>query len=156
VIKLQFVRGGGFSSSLIAWFSAGAFSHVDCVLPDGRLLGARSDACGGQPPGVRIRPAGYEAWKQRVVMSMAPKDSASEMKFYSFLNDQLGKPYDRIAIIGFATGRDWRDPQEWFCSELAAAALETAGLLPALYTPANKVTPAALALVISAVGGIVG
>ena len=156
MIKLQFVLGTGLSSRGIAWFSAGHFSHVDCVLPDGRLLGARSDACGGQPPGVRVRPAGYENWKERVVMTVPERGLSDKQRFYDFLAAQIGKPYDSTAIWGFAVGRDWRDPRDWFCSELAAAALEMGGYLPVLYAPVNKITPAALALAVSAVGAVVG
>jgi hypothetical protein len=54
MIRLQFVLGTGLSSQAIAWFSAGHFSHVDAVLPDNRLLGARSDVVGGKPPGYRF------------------------------------------------------------------------------------------------------
>lgn len=151
MIRLQFVLGYGLSSQAIAWFSAGHFSHVDAILPDGRLLGARSDAIGGRPPGVQIRLPDYEKWKERVVM-MLPSTPDQERSFLGFLDKQLGKPYDSTAIWGFATGRDWRNPDDWFCSELLTAALEIAGVCPTLYTPSNKVTPAALAMVMSALG----
>jgi hypothetical protein len=150
-VKLQFVLGNGLSSQAIAWFSSGTFSHVDAVLPDGTLLGARSDGCGGQQPGVRIRPPAYETWKRRVVMSY-PVPPAAEAKLYKFLKEQLGKPYDKTAIWGFAAGRDWRDPKDWFCSELQAAAMEAAGIIPTLYTPTSKITPATLATLFSAIG----
>lgn len=152
MIRLQFVLGTGLSSKTIAWFSAGKFSHVDTVLPDGTLLGARSDAVGGQPPGVRIRPQNYEHWALQVTMSMAVDPHLEEL-YYEFLNKQLGKPYDSTAIWGFAAGRDWREKDSWFCSELCCAGLEEVTILPMLYTPRNKVTPAALATVVSAAGG---
>ena len=123
MIRLQFVLGRGICSAAIAWFSAGTFSHVDAVLPDGYLLGARSDRIGGKAPGVQIRPPGYEKWKSRVVMTLAV-DRDTEAAFLRFLNAQIDKPYDSTAIWGFATGRDWRNPDEWFCSELQTAALE--------------------------------
>lgn len=146
--------GGGLSSRAIAWFSAGHFSHVDCILPSGGLLGARSDRIGVVAPGVQIRPGAYEKWKERVVMDLSAKPS-EHSRFYEFLNSQLGKPYDKTAILGFATGREWRDPDAWFCSELQAAALEVSGRCPDLYTPRAKVTPAGLASIVSALGGIV-
>jgi len=151
MIRLQFVLGMGLSSSAIAWFSAGHFSHVDAILPGGRLLGARSDRVGHRPPGVQIRPAGYEPWKERVVMTLSVTPNR-EKSFLGFLHTQIGKPYDSTAILGFAAGRNWRDPKDWFCSELQAAALEAAGVVPALYSPVNKITPAALATVMSAIG----
>ena len=153
-IALQFVLGMGLPSQAIAWFSAGKFSHVDCVLPDGRLLGARSDGPGHTKPGVQIRPACYESWKQRVVLTL-PATRDQEWNFYTFLWDQLGKPYDHTAIWGFVAGRDWRSAGAWFCSELMAAASEVACLCPMLYAPINKVMPAALALVYSALGATI-
>lgn len=54
-IKLQFVREKDLSSQVIAWFSAGHVSHVDTVLDDGRLLGARSDRVGGEADIQRAR-----------------------------------------------------------------------------------------------------
>lgn len=151
-ISLQFVLGSGMSSAAIAWFSSGHFSHVDCVMPDGSLLGARSDRVGHRPAGVQIRPAFYETWKQRVVMSIETTP-AQEKCFYQFLNAQVGKPYDSSAIWGFAAGRDWREKDSWFCSELQMAALEDAGIVPELYTPFNKIAPVTLCTVSSAIGG---
>jgi len=151
MITLQFVLGKGLSSQAIAWFNSGKFSHVDCIFPDGTLLGARSDVILGIPPGVQIRPQGYEEWKIRYKMKLAATP-LQEDRFYAFLQSQKGKPYDKTAIWGFAAGRDWREKDSWFCSELQAAALEYAALTPELYSPVNKISPAALALVMSALG----
>ena len=153
MIRFQFVLGYGWTSQAIAWFSAGVFSHVDAVLPSGKLLGARADKADGIS-GVAIREPFYEKWKARIVMSLVVKPEV-EAEFYSFLDAQLGKPYDKTAILGFATGRDWRTDDSWFCSELGTAALEQSNACPVLYTPRNKVTPAALATVMSALGAVI-
>jgi len=154
-IQLQFVCGNAISSRTIAWFSAGHLSHVDAILPDGRLLGARSDHVGGKPPGVQVRHPGYAKWVSRIIMTI-PTDQTKQDKFYDFLRMQIGKPYDRLAILGFLFNRDWRDDDSWICSELQAAALEYAGISPSpLYLAANKITPVACALVCSALGAIV-
>jgi uncharacterized protein YycO len=151
LIQLQFVLGHALSSSLIAWFSSGHFSHVDCVMPDGYLVGAQSSRVDGYPEGVRRRRAHYTTWKRRVVFDV-PATAAQKKKFYAFLTAQIGKPYDHQAILGFVLGRDWREDDSWICSELQAAALEHAGIVPQLYLAANKITPVALALAISAIG----
>lgn len=153
-ITQQFVLGAGGSSYAIARFSGGPLSHVDARLPDGRLLGARFDKCGGQPSGVRIRCAGYEQWKSRIVyrLETTPVQAA---RYYDFLQDQLGKPYDWSAILGFAFNRNWRDPRKWYCSELQAAAMEYAEITSRLFLPAYKITPVMLALVMSALGATV-
>lgn len=80
--------------------------------------------------------------------------SEKEAAFTAFLKEQLGKPYDHTAIWGFAAGRDWRQDDSWFCSELQTAALEIAGILPVVCTPTNKVTPATLAALFSAIGAV--
>ena len=154
MVRFQFVLGRGLSSKVIAWYSSGHFSHVDIILPDGRLLGARSDAPGGTRTGVQIRPAFYEKWNQRVIMGIETSVD-QERSFYDFLMPQVGKPYDSTAIWGFVAGRDWRNDDAWYCSELGTAAIEVANICPVLYTPRNKVTPAALATVMSALGASV-
>jgi hypothetical protein len=152
MIRLQFSRQSGLISNAIAWFSAGHFSHVDAVLPDGNLLGARHDRVGGKPPGVQVRPQDYvEFSEKRLFFIPAPPEQAR--MFYDFLLAQVGKPYDIAAIWGFALDRDWRNPDSWICSELQAAALEQVGRVPRLFLAANKITPGALALVVTAIGG---
>lgn len=154
-IRLQFVLSHAVSSSLIAWFSAGHFSHVDAVLPkSGMLLGAQSRVIGSYPAGVQIRHQNYAPWQRRVEFEVSCTATQSR-RFYKFLREQVGKPYDHSAIWGFVTGRDWRQDDSWICSELQAAALEYAGVLPKLYLAANKITPVALALAVSAAGGTV-
>jgi hypothetical protein len=151
-VRLQFVLGAGLASQAIAWFGAGHFSHVDYVLPDGRLLGARTDHPVDGKTGVQIRPANYEVWKERQVISI-PCSQRSLNRYETFLRAQVGKPYDKTAIFGFVAGRDWRAPDSWFCSELQARAGEVAGLWPRLDTPVTKIMPGTLAIVSTAVGG---
>ena len=150
-VKLRFVRGMDFSSRVIAWFSSGHLSHVDAVLPDGTLLGARADIIKGIPTGVQERPAGYEKVALEIVMEI-PCTALQEVAFYRFLRSQRGKPYDRTAIWAFAFNRDWHEADSWICSELQTAALEAAGILPKLFEDCNKITPVALANTISAIG----
>jgi uncharacterized protein YycO len=153
-IKLQFVCQDQISSEAIAWFSQGHFSHVDAIMTDGSLLGARSDKVGGKPSGVQIRPPSYVKFSTKVVMEI-PATPAQTAAFYGFLGTQVGKPYDSSAIWAFVINRDWREPDSWICSELQSAAGEAAGITPKLYLAANKITPVGCALAFSAVGGTV-
>lgn len=148
VVRLQFVQGRALTSSAISWFSSGHFSHVDIVLPDDRLLGARSDAADGVK-GVAVRRANYELWNKRVVFSV-PATNVQVATAYKFAFAQVGKPYDHTAILGFMFNRAWMDSDSWYCSELAMAMLEKAGVLGPLYLAANKITPVAAALAVSA------
>jgi hypothetical protein len=152
-VKLQFVLGENLASLAIAWFNSGHFSHVDSVLPDGTLTGARSDIIGGGS-GVRNRPAGYETWRRRVVMYV-PCTPEQYAKYWAFINAQLGKPYDMSAIVAFMLDRNFHDPDQWFCSELVTAALEAAGIIGTLFEGCNKVSPTPLALVVSSIEGVV-
>jgi uncharacterized protein YycO len=133
-ISLQFVTEKGVGSTLIRWGTHSDFSHVDAVLHGGPLLGARSDT---KMPGVSIRAPDYAPFTRRQTVVIPTQ---ADMAFYSFLMDQLGKPYDWKAIVGFAVDRNWRDPDSWFCSELVAAALEAAKIVK-VQTPANRISP---------------
>jgi len=148
-IVLQFVEGSGFGSGMIKWFGHGAYSHVDSVLPDGRLLGARNDAVGGVKPGVRIRPADYVASENvsRVVLLVGDR---MRDDYYAFIDAQLGRAYNKTAILAFAFGAEWSNPEAWFCSQLVAAGLQACGYLPKLSEPANKIDPDDLRLILSA------
>ena len=136
-------------SRAIQIFSRGWPSHVDHVLADGTLLGARSDSVGGMPPGVQIRPANYEVWTKTQSIRLNAT-AAQETTWLNFLTAQIGKPYDFEAIAAFALERDWRAQDSWFCSELAAAALEACGWFPKpLAASVNEITPRDLLLAVS-------
>lgn len=142
-IVLQFVATDGLSSDLIKWFGHGWCCHVDTVMEDGQLLGARQEG------GVQIRPPDYETFRRRLLVTLPTSDQIAA-SYYDFVRWQIGKPYDMEAIAAFAAGRNWRDHRSWFCSELVAAALEYSGYLPFnLATPENKITPPDLLLVCS-------
>ena len=151
--RYQFVRQPDLTSDLIALGGAGDFSHVDILLDDGSLLGARSDSVGGKPPGVQIRPADYvKDWTHQVVIAV-PCVPAQKAAALDFAFKQLGKPYDKLAIAGFIVGRDWRSPDHWFCSELGARVGEAGGFFGEMYSPVNKIAPVTLSCVASAVPG---
>lgn len=154
-VTLQLVLAPGLPSWGISYFGAGGYSHVDLVLPDGSLLGARSDKVVFEGirfnPGVQIRPPEYARWIKRTVMTLRVASSVADL-FYEAAKGELCKPYDTTAIWGFAAGRNWREDDSWFCSELAAYCLEKSGALPCLLAPVNKITPGTLATVLSGAG----
>lgn len=152
MLTLQFVREAKLTSSTIAWFTQGEFSHVDAVRPEG-LLGSYESVVGNIPAGVQLRPAGYRKWARCVQFSL-PLDEKQELLLENFYEHQKGKPYDWGAIWGFVAGRDWRAQDSWICSELQAAALENALVVPPLECGANKISPNALALLMSSQKGV--
>ncbi len=154
-LRFQGVLGSGLSSQAIAWFGGGKkFSHFDCILPNGLLLGARSDAVGGKPPGVQIRPPFYEKWERRTIFELHVS-ATQEGKWVDFLLSQVGKPYDTDGILGFIFGsntdRNWRDESAWFCDELMLVSCEKAGCRP-LYIDAFRITPNSASIALSAWG----
>jgi hypothetical protein len=149
MIFLQFAQDpGSLGSLLIRWFDHGQWSHVDTVMPDGSLLGARNDVIDGIPAGVQIRPVTYLGTNPRFKVGI-PADTVQTQAYYAFVQSQIGKPYDQTAIAAFVAGRDWNDTSAWFCSELCAAGLEAAKVVYPLAAPVNKVAPDDLLLVCS-------
>jgi len=150
MIVLLFSRGTDLGGKAIEWYGHGApFSHVDSVLSTGRLLGARSDVVSDAPAGVQVRDPAYLGDEATLRISLVT-DKAMEDAYYAFLQAQIGKPYDEGGILAFISGRDWRTPDSWFCSELVAAALEQVGYFRfPLATPTNKMTPPDLILALS-------
>ena len=157
-VTLQFCGFGSLAARVIERFTdpLGETGHVDIVMPDGSLLGAQNESnLGGKPSGVQIRPASYvaDSGGNNIVRVTIPTNPDTEQKIYDFAISQIGKPYDLTAIAAFVAGRDWRNPDSWFCSELAASSLEQGGVFPfPLFAPANKITPAGLLLTVSAFG----
>lgn len=140
-IVLQFVTESDPLSAAIRYFSHSVVSHVDLVLPDGGLLGARMAG------GVQVRGADYAPWS---MVLRATLRSPCAPKVYAAALSQLGKPYDWRAILAFAVDRDWREADSWICSELQAWALEQGGFFQRpLYLGVNKITPGDLLLVVS-------
>ena len=131
-------------------------SHVDVVTFKGNLLGAQlgklpSLNYSEQPPnsnlaGVQIRPPTYEVFTRKLFVKLQVT-SKEYVSFWAFVCDQLGKPYDVTAICGLASHRNWHEPEHWFCSELQAAALESAGIIT-VGTEVNWVDPQTLLLLL--------
>jgi hypothetical protein len=151
MIRLRFVTGNSWVSNAIrAGERDGWCTHVEAVMPDGTLLGAHLVG------GVQARLVGYDKAEmtRELFVELHAADATIyapdiENVFYIFLRTQLGKPYDTEAVLGLGVGRNWRNADSWFCSELIAAALETCGYLPRLSAADNHISPRDLLLVLS-------
>jgi hypothetical protein len=130
-VRLQFVLGSGLSSRLISWWGQGygGYSHVDAVLSDGMLLGARSDAVGGVQPGVRIRPPEYEKWHRRCLVTI-PATALEDDAWETWLRDHVGLGYDETDILGLILGRPMMTAGHWICSAIQRRVLRVVGKLP--------------------------
>jgi len=89
----------------------------------GRLLGARLD---GGDPAARLREMVARRARRTIRNALIG------------MTTQVGKPYDKLAIVAFAVNRDWRSPDAWFCDELVAAGLEHAEVVRKLAPCLNR------------------
>lgn len=147
-ITFQFSCQDDLGSEAIRIFEHGEYSHVDMVLDDGSLLGARDDVMMGIAPGVQVRPSAYVNFSAVKVVKIPCTDD-EKTKFYSLAFSQVGKPYDESAILAFVAGRNWRSEDSWFCSELGLWCLEGSFLPYKAALTENKATPGDLFLVSS-------
>lgn len=134
-LMLQFSTQRTLGSWLIRKFTWSDYSHVDIVLPDGRLLGAMSDGVAIREPYPCDRVARY-----KLDIPMISHDLAK-----IFAEDQLGKDYDWPAIFGMIIRNNWQQPDRWFCSELVAWAFQQAGS-PLINDQGHRITPRDLLL----------
>jgi len=154
-VVLQFVGNPSLASRAIEWLGSGSFSHVDIVLPDGRLLGARSDKIGGAPAGVQIRTPDYDKWfaVSRITLELSKSQTK---QFMDYAKKQIGKPYDKLAIFSFIVNRNWVEEDSWFCSELVMACCnQVTGLFEhPLAVAKNKIDPCTAFAILSTYGKV--
>ncbi len=141
-IQIQFSTEANIASRVCHYYDHVWCSHVDAVMPNGGLLGAKLLG------GVKIRPnLGFT----KTLLVELPTTQTIYDKFYGFLRDQLGKPYDLSSVFAFAFERDVAANDSWFCSELIAVALDKSEYLPySLFSKYNKITPGNLLFLLNA------
>src|ERR1700674_4415065 len=118
MIHLRFVTAAWrdlASDAVLIGAHDGWATHVEALMPNGRLLGALLEG------GVQSRPMDYDKGTATRELYVPLQNVPGEDKFNDFLNAQIGKPYDKLGIVGFVFGRDWHAGDSWFCSELMAA-----------------------------------
>jgi len=116
-----FSRSHMIGSYLIRLKTWSDWSHCALLTPDNTVIESV------WPSGVREIP--YDEWVQgKTKIDKKERIVPDETKTIAFLRSKIGKKYDTFAIIGIAIERNWRDPNEWYCSELNEAALAAGGL----------------------------
>ncbi len=138
-------RGKSLISRAIQWRTWSVYSHAAWIDPANESVyeawfpeGVRhvSDIHTGHTPGTTVDIYNVEGLTQ---------DHMAAVR--RWLTTQLGKPYDRWAILGFLVRRDLADESAWVCSELVYQAFAYAGLpLLAPGTKADRVSPGVLSL----------
>lgn len=145
MIRLRFVHGIGVSSDAIVLDTGGLYSHVECVMPDGRYLGAHSDG------GVQARSSDYDKGQfDRELFVDLPADAAMTASFYDWARRHVGEPYDFAAIRGFLWHMNDHDKGKVICSALMTLCLRDCGWFATpLSQPAHEISPRDLLLIIS-------
>lgn len=105
---------------LIRWLTGSQWSHCAIVSDDGVM------AVEATWPRVRMVPVEkiMRAHTKNLVIDIP---CANPALAFDHAMDQVGKPYDLTALIGWLSGRDWQEEDSWFCSELVAFAFAQAG-----------------------------
>lgn len=119
-MRLIFVRADNIGGALIRMFEGGEASHVgidvgDCIIDSTLLHGT---TCRSH----------VEFIRRRTLIDTIDVPLPDEAAAITFLREQVGRPYDWTAIIGFMLFRDWSYDDRWYCSELAATAMLRGGL----------------------------
>ncbi len=144
-IRLRFVQGNDPISRAIILETGGLWSHVECVRPDGRYLGAHADG------GVQARRSDYDAGQFDLQKFLdLPADPAMTAAFYAAADKHVGEPYDLLAIAGFLSHLDLHGKRKVICSALVTLLLRDCGWFATpLSEPAHQISPRDLYLIIS-------
>lgn len=126
--QLWFYKAPGkFFDKVIRRWTKSRYSHVEIVV-DG--VACAADAWSGKVRSTPVATFNRENWEVVDIEMQKPVE---------WLRRQDGKKYDWLGILGYITFK-FEDPNRWYCSELAAAAM---GLSPRQVSPGelySKVT----------------
>lgn len=114
-------RGAGFGSKFIKWFTFGEFSHVSLVF-DFKDVQHEIEAIQGR--GVICHPPNKEGDFADLV---APLSEEQILTAHMIAAGYVGADYDWKGIYGFLVRKKRNSEFKWFCSELVAYVLYTAG-----------------------------
>ena len=120
MIRIWFCRSKTLAGRLIRWVTFSRWNHV-AVEINGLVYEA------DMLEGVRTVPVRQfkRMWTEVQYLDVYVRDQAATIRW---LNQQLGKPYDFMAILALPFRATWQHPHKWFCSELVAKALAVGGL----------------------------
>ena len=119
-MRLLFCRSRSIPSWLVRLFTWSKFSHVALVSPDGTM------AIEAVWPRVRLGTTNDIYMDNDTVVEIDLSCAHPEAA-WAWAKEQVGKRYDLVADFGVGLHRDWRDPNEWNCSELVAETFSEGG-----------------------------
>lgn len=143
---VRYSSSTAFMSNLIRRACHSRFSHVDIVLPGEGLLGVSGeDKSLNDPGGVRVRP--FQPWPYNIIREVEIKTDKTDAVIRRG-KSQIGKPFDNGALYAFFNPyayneqRNWREQEQWFCSEWFIWSCESEGLFPyPLAVPMPMINP---------------
>lgn len=135
-LLIQFSTSTAFASSVIRRLTRSRFSHVGFLIEGYELGASGKDKSLKDPGGIQMRK--LPAWPYLcppLVASVRCTDYVKN-RTLDWARQQIGAPFDKLSLWHFLrdraglpnVGRDWRDPNQWFCSEYVLRALEFGGL----------------------------
>lgn len=130
-VKFLFYSGKGLFGSIIRWRTWGTWSHVAIH------AGSTYEAL------VKKGVVKHHKVEADLILNFNVSNYRFE-KLKEWLDLQVGKKYDLAGVFGFIARTKTENPDRWFCSELAAAAMEHIKH-PLLKLPPRKVSPSLLA-----------
>ncbi len=141
MIKIALFRGSvSWISKAIEWDTRSKYCHAAVLLPDGSMIESMEGVGVHSLPSIP-EGASYDLF---IVSGLTEAGSSSAIVF---LEDQLGKPYANLDVLGFITrSGQQEDRGAWFCSELVFAAIEAGGVTVLRDIPPFMVTPGMLAI----------
>lgn len=122
-------RGKGFVSKVILWQTRSCYSHASLLFSDGAVIESRERGDGWKGGVRQLLKLSPRAGEIIDVFEVFTNDR-QEHAIRSFAETQVGKPYDYVSIARFMTREPVKDWQmnDWFCSELAFASFDAAGI----------------------------
>ena len=115
-MKVIFARSNKPIALLIRLVTWSRWHHCAAITEDGKHVIEAKGGVGVRKIPIETFKAMYKTWE------IADLDCVDEKKAHKFVNDQIGKPYDLKGVFGLLLRSGWDKPNEWFCSELIAAA----------------------------------
>jgi uncharacterized protein YycO len=136
-MRILLYQGVSLLSRLIKWRTWSEWSHVAIQVGGGQVI----DAWKG---GVRLIDNPFEGHDPATVVQVLACScltAEQEQRIADFLVGEIGAPYDYWGVLRFVSRRDRPNPLKWFCSELAFAAFQQAGIDLLARVPSWRVSP---------------
>jgi hypothetical protein len=148
-IRLHLCTTDSPVSAVVRWLTDSDFSHIEFVVDEntpqdlakGRVgyLGALGHG------GWQLRELNYDHWSREAILETDDLPDAVARRIWESAFSKVGAQYDWTALIGLGISRDWRNPNQWFCSEGVEDCFIYGGYpLLANREPVDRVTPVML------------